>query len=81
MTQYKLPVEIEPLDEGGYLAICPLIQGCHAQGETVSEALENLEDVAYQLIEIRKEDGLPLPDELKTGELTKLKAELLLTLT
>lgn len=62
MTQYKLPVEIEPLDEGGYLAICPLIQGCHAQGETISEALDCLEDVTGQLLEVRKEDGLRLPD-------------------
>ena len=32
MTRYRLPLEIEPLEEGGYLAICPILQGCHAEG-------------------------------------------------
>jgi predicted RNase H-like HicB family nuclease len=65
MTKFVLPVEIEPLDEGGYLAICDLIQGCHAEGETVPEALDNLEDVARILLELRREDGLPLPEGLE----------------
>lgn len=42
MKKYLLKVEVEPLEEGGYLAICPDIQGCHAEGETVAEALEIL---------------------------------------
>ncbi len=63
--QYKLPVKIEALEEGGYLAICPVLQGCHTEGQTIAEALENLEDVARQLIELREEDGLPIPPELR----------------
>lgn len=58
MVQYKLPVEIEALSEGGFLAICSAIQGCHAEGATIAEALENLEDVARQLLELRRQDGL-----------------------
>lgn len=65
MAQYKLPVEIKALEEGGFLAICPAIQGCHAEGATIAEALENLEDVARQLLELRRQDGLPLPPELQ----------------
>ena len=64
MTRYKLQLEIEPLEEGGYLAICPILQGCHAEGETIAEAIENVEDVARNLIELMREDGVVLPGEL-----------------
>lgn len=54
-----IPVHVELLEEGGYLAICDAIQGCHAEGETVAEAIENLEDVARILLELQKEQDLP----------------------
>ena len=68
MKNYKLPIEIESLEEGGYLAICPVLQGCHAEGNTVAEAIENVEDVARNLIELMREDGVPLPGELHLAE-------------
>lgn len=62
---YVLPVAIEPLEDGtGYLATCDAIQGCLAEGETVAEAIANLEDVARILLELRIEDGLGIPAEL-----------------
>ena len=64
MKKYLLKVEVEPLEEGGYLASCPDLQGCHAEGETIAEALENIEDVARVIMELCIEDGLPLPPEL-----------------
>ncbi len=64
MMRYKLPVEIHSLEEGGYLAICPILQGCHAEGETIAEAMDNVQDVARVLLELRAEDGLPIPDGL-----------------
>ncbi len=65
MKRYRLPVEIMPLEEGGYLASCPALQGCHAEGKTVAEAMDNVEDVARVLLELRAEDGLPVPDEFE----------------
>jgi len=80
MARYILPVEIEPLEEGGYLALCPVIQGCHAEGQTISEAMDNVEDVARILLQLRMEDGLPLPEGLRQPEPdTVLHGELLLT--
>ena len=61
MRQVVLPVEIESLQEGGFLAISASIQGCHAEGDTIAEALENLEDVARMLLEVLREDGAPFP--------------------
>ena len=80
MAKLVIPVEIEALEEGGYLAICEAIQGCHAEGETVAEALENLEDVARILLELRQEDGLPPPEGLERLEPGMvIKAQLVVT--
>ncbi|MEX0786301.1 MAG: type II toxin-antitoxin system HicB family antitoxin [Dehalococcoidia bacterium] len=77
MEQVVLPVRVESLEEGGYLAVCDVIQGCHAEGDTVGEALEELQEVAKTMLEVFKEDGVPLPAELvqfRPG--TVIKAEL-----
>jgi predicted RNase H-like HicB family nuclease len=55
-----IPVHVEPLEEGGYLAVCDAIQGCHAEGESVEAAFENIEDVARILLDLQREEGLPL---------------------
>jgi predicted RNase H-like HicB family nuclease len=67
--------EVEPLEEGGYLAFCDDIQGCHAEGETVAEALANLEDVARVLLELRRENGLALPEFKTVRSDSVLKAQ------
>jgi len=48
-------VNIEACEEGGYFADCPALQGCHAEGETYSEAISNIEEVIKAHLEIRKE--------------------------
>lgn len=80
MRKLVLPIEIESLEEGGFLAICDAIQGCHAEGDTVGEALENIEDVARIILELRKEKGLSVPDELDDFEFTPLKAQVVVNL-
>lgn len=54
----ELPVEIEILAEGGYLALCPDITGCHAEGKTMGQALDNLRDVARVIYELCQDQGL-----------------------
>jgi predicted RNase H-like HicB family nuclease len=60
-----IPVEVEIQDDGSYFARCDAIQGCHAEGNTLAEALDVLEDIARTLLELRREDGLPPPDGLE----------------
>ncbi len=60
-------IEIQPLEEGGYLAVWPPLQGCHAEGQTIAEAIDNLRDVTRVLLELRAEDGLPVPEEIERG--------------
>ena len=47
-------VIIEPCKEGGFFADCPILQGCHAEGKTYAEVIENIEDVIKTHIEIRE---------------------------
>ena len=68
MGKYLLAVEIQPLEDGRFLAICPSVQGCHAEGDSVAEALGNLEDVARVHLQLSMEKGLPLPPALEDGE-------------
>lgn len=76
MKQYLLDVEVEHQEEGGFLAIARNLQGAHAEGETIAEAIENLEDVARIMIELCREKGLPLPTEFTGAEQPPLiKAE------
>ena len=36
-------VILEP-DEGGYHAFCPALQGCHTCGDTLEEAMSNIQE-------------------------------------
>ena len=60
IREYELPVKVEPLEEGGYLAYCDEFQGCTAEGETISEALRYLVSVAEVILDLCEEKGLPI---------------------
>jgi antitoxin HicB len=59
----KYPVSIEEAPEGGYFIQMKDLPGCYSQGETVKEALENIEEARHLWIESMYEDGneIPLP--------------------
>jgi predicted RNase H-like HicB family nuclease len=60
--QWVLRVVIRPMEDGpGYLAVCPDLQGCHAEGATPGAALDTVRAVAAALLALRQEDGLLLP--------------------
>jgi antitoxin HicB len=61
--EYLLPIEIEPLEDGGYLATSDVLPGFLAQGRSIAETLEIAQDVARKLIESYVEHGDHLPDE------------------
>jgi len=44
----KLKVVIrKDAEEGGYLASCPALPGCHTQGETLAEVRKNITDAIH----------------------------------
>ncbi len=47
----KYPVTIHK-SEYGYDAHCPLLPGCHSQGETLEDTLENIKDAIKTYLEM-----------------------------
>ena len=62
--EYLLPIRIEPLEEGGYLATSEVLPDFLAQARTIAETLEIAQDVARKLVESYVEHGDALPDQL-----------------
>ena len=61
MREVKYPFVIYPAQEGGYVAEIPALKGCLAQGETLSETLEELETVETLWLETARQTGIELP--------------------
>ncbi|MEI6091844.1 MAG: type II toxin-antitoxin system HicB family antitoxin [bacterium] len=61
MADIMIDIKIEPLEEGGYLALSDDLPGLLAEGRTYQETLEIAQDVARKLIEsyIEHNDALP----------------------
>ena len=39
---YNYTVLLEKEEDGGYHAFCPILRGCHSQGDTFEEAIANI---------------------------------------
>jgi predicted RNase H-like HicB family nuclease len=48
----------EDLEDGGYNVSCPALPGCHSQGETIEEALENIKDAIRGCLEVLNQRAL-----------------------
>jgi len=55
MKTYRFSVVIE-MDDDGYYAFCPELQGCYTQGDTCEEVMENIKDVIGLHLEDRIEN-------------------------
>src|SRR5947208_2398633 len=53
----------EDPEDGGYVAECPAIRGCVSEGDTVEEALANIEDAISACLETLTQRQLPVPAE------------------
>lgn len=66
MKEALVPIHIEELPEGGFLATSDEVPGLVAQGRTLAETMEIAQDVTRKLVESYIEHGDPLPDALAT---------------
>ncbi len=64
MKNMKYTVILEKGRESGYVAICPVLRGCVAQGKTKMETLRNIKKAISDYIECLIEDGIPVPQEV-----------------
>lgn len=65
IQEYELPVTIHEEDDG-FVAVCPTWDDCYAQGDTLEEVISEISSVAASLIELYKEENMPIPLRLKS---------------
>jgi len=58
---YQYTVILEKEEDGGYHVFCPALVGCHTQGDTFDEAMENIKDAIKLYIESLKAHKEPIP--------------------
>lgn len=49
-------VIIEKGEDFGFVSHCPAIPGCHSQGETIEEAIDNIKDAIRGCLEALDKD-------------------------
>ena len=61
MMKAKIQLVLEPQPEGGYTVTSPLLPELITEGDTMAEALANVEDAFSAVVEIYQDRGRPLP--------------------
>jgi antitoxin HicB len=62
------PYELVRDEDGSFVASHPALVGCLAQGETADEAVDALDLARRAWMEVRFEDGLPIPEPLEDAD-------------
>ena len=62
----RFKVMLEPSDEGGFTVYIPSLPGCISEGDTVEDALKNIEEAAELYLE-------PVEDDWVLDEQTLVK--------
>ncbi len=58
----KFKVVLEQDSDGGYAVHVPALPGCASQGDTLEEALRNIQEALELYVWSLKDDGLPIPE-------------------
>lgn len=64
MPKYQFTVLVEQDEDGVYISSCPALQGCHSNGDTYEEAIENIKEAIQVYIEAKQSLGEPIPIEI-----------------
>lgn len=67
---YEFTVVIEKDEDGRFIAICPVLQGCYSEGETEQEARELMTDAIRLHIESRKSRNEPIYQEISSEKIS-----------
>lgn len=60
MELYRFQIVVEQDEDGLYVADVPALRGCHTQGKTFEEAIENIKEVIAMCVEEMREDNEPI---------------------
>lgn len=67
----KFKVILEDAEEGGYIVSCPALPGCHSQGDTIDEALDNIKEAIVGCLEsLNEERAKAFGSQAKVVEVT-----------
>lgn len=71
--KFIYPAIFHKTENGSYTGYFPDLEDCHAEGDTLDEALDNANAAAFDWISVELEDGCQLPsvsdvEDLKLGE-------------
>lgn len=64
MDEVTIRLQIEPLDEGGYVATSPDVPGLVAEGRSIVETVEIAQGLTRKIVESCLDHGDPLPPAL-----------------
>lgn len=57
------PVLVTAAEEGGFIVTCPVLEGCYSQGDTIEEALENIQEAISLCLEDLNEKNIKAAEE------------------
>ena len=60
---YNYTVLLEKELDGGYHAFCPSLKGCHSQGDSFEEAIDNITEAIELYLESLRADNQSIPRE------------------
>lgn len=69
MTLYKVPLVLSPQPEGGFTVTSPLLPELVTEGDTVEEALANVQDALAAVVEAYDDLGRVLPANIRVADI------------
>jgi len=69
MKEYEFTVVIEQDEDGRFVAICPALEGCYTEGETLEEARSLIADAIQLHIQDRLERDEPIHREISSDKI------------
>jgi antitoxin HicB len=65
---YKVPLLLSPQPEGGFTVTSPLLPELITEGDTVEEALENVQDALAAVVEVYADLGRAFPVNMQVSD-------------
>ena len=66
--KFRITVILTPQPEGGYTVTCEEFPGLVTEGDSVDEALENVEDAFAATLELYEDFDRPLPESIQVSD-------------
>jgi len=63
VATYRYTIILEREADGGFHAYSPALKGCHSQGDSLDEAIDNIREAIGAYLESVEAHGEPIPRE------------------